>query len=285
MTKFLDLSAGAQMRLLALHERNALLHQGLEAEHFDATTGQQLTDAWRAQAPFDTEDYFARRLQRSGPTEERFRHAASLSKFASADVLPGVAQRAPAIFATESAGDCARARRHGFDFLTAVAPILARADDELAAQLAAAYPLPEERLHVDSVLESLSRSLHSAIDSLMRRTMILELNVARLQGWLQGNTSEERYSSYIELLSDPDYRTQLFDEYPVLLRTVHERVGTWVSTSSELLQRAAQDFPEFERLLGRPPARLLEVRTEMGDTHNGGRTVAILVFADGNKVV
>jgi len=39
---------------------------------------------------------------------------------------------------------------------------------------------------------------------MLSRTLVLELNVARLQGLLQGDTPEERFKSFLQRLRQPE---------------------------------------------------------------------------------
>ena len=54
-----------------------------------------------------------------------------------------------------------------------------------------------------------------------------------------------------------------------------------------ILRRLAADRPEIEAALGggRPAGRVLEVRSGLSDPHDGGRTVAVVRFASGLRVV
>jgi hypothetical protein len=76
-------------------------------------------------------------------------------------------------------------------------------------------------------------------------------------------------------------------DYPVLFRSLYVRAMNWVDYTIELLSRFGADwerirtglFPESD------PGRLTAIAAGAGDTHRQGRTVAILQFSSGLKLV
>ena len=118
------------------------------------------------------------------------------------------------------------------------------------------------------------------------RTLVLELNVARLRGELEGTTPEERFASFVARLRDPDVALAMLREYPVLARLAVETIERWLESSLELLGRLDRDWDDLCPLFGGvPPGRLVEARIDAGDAHRGGRAVSILGFASGARLV
>src|SRR5581483_5416897 len=66
--------------------------------------------------------------------------------------------------------------------------------------------------------ESLAANLAEPLLIMAVKTMVLELNVARLEGVLTGDTPEERFASFLTRLEKPEVADSLFAEYPVLRR-------------------------------------------------------------------
>jgi type 2 lantibiotic biosynthesis protein LanM len=121
---------------------------------------------------------------------------------------------------------------------------------------------------------------------MMTRVMALELNVARLQGLLSGDTPEERFVSFLDRLEEPEIATQLMDEYPVMVDQVVHRLDTWSTCSREFLEHLCHDWDLIrERLLPADPGLLVEIQAGAGDTHRGGRSVMIASFASGARIV
>lgn len=172
--------------------------------------------------------------------------------------------------------------------LTAVLPLLQGAVDELEDRVRARLTGGDADALGDlpHVMKALTQS--SPIDSiggLVLRTMVLELNVARVEGRLTGGTADERFAGYVALLSQPAVIETLWAEYPVLARLVAERVRYWIDTRLELLDHLIEDLPSLRStVLPGDPGGLVAVRMGAGDGHRRGRSVAIVEFAHGRVV-
>jgi lantibiotic modifying enzyme len=140
-------------------------------------------------------------------------------------------------------------------------------------------PVTAERL----VLPHLFQRLKEALDPVM----VLELNVARVQGALKGETPEERFHNFCERLRQMDVQLSMAREYPVLFRSLHIITMNWVDYSLELLDRLLKDWDLIHASLaaGAEPGSLTSIAMGTGDAHRRGRTVAILEFSAGFKLV
>lgn len=120
------------------------------------------------------------------------------------------------------------------------------------------------------------------------RTLVLELNVARVRGLLRGEGPRERFRSFQEhFLDDTSARRALFREYPVLARIMAGAVEQWAGATAELLARAVADRALIARTFygGEPLGPLVSVTTGWGDVHQQGRSVACVEFDGGLRVV
>ncbi|MDV9199902.1 type 2 lanthipeptide synthetase LanM family protein [Streptomyces sp. Wh19] len=114
----------------------------------------------------------------------------------------------------------------------------------------------------------------------VQRTLVLELNIARVEDRLGGETPEERFSSYVELLRSEGNALALWDEYPVLARLIVCQLRFWIDTRVELIEALVADLPALrESLLAAPgPQRLERLEFGAGDKHRRGRSVAMVEF-------
>ena len=121
---------------------------------------------------------------------------------------------------------------------------------------------------------------------MLGRTMILELNVARLQGLLQGDSANERFRSFIQRLQQPDIALSLLQEYPVLARQIVICIDQWVNYSLEFIQNLCTDWEAIRTMFSpeADPGMLVQV-VGGGDQHGGGRTVLIAKFSSGFQIV
>ncbi|MEO8550098.1 MAG: type 2 lanthipeptide synthetase LanM family protein [Kofleriaceae bacterium] len=136
-----------------------------------------------------------------------------------------------------------------------------------------------ERLVVPSLLQTLREALDLV--------MVLELNVARVQGVLSGDTPEARFRAFCESLRRPETQASIAREYPVLMRCLYTRATNWLDATLELLERLAGDWDEISARLAEAasPGQLASIQLGAGDRHRRGRTVAILEFESGWKLV
>src|SRR5262249_43258759 len=77
------------------------------------------------------------------------------------------------------------------------------------------------------------------------------------------------------------------EEKPVLLRLIAVMTRQWIETSREFALRLAADLPTIRRdIVGSSIESVVaKIEGDLSDPHNGGRSVRILTFADGSRVV
>ncbi|MFY0523704.1 hypothetical protein ACN28I_11130 [Archangium gephyra] len=81
-----------------------------------------------------------------------------------------------------------------------------------------------------SLLEGLARRLQS----LSTRTLILELNVARVMDELPGDTPQERFHHFSTVrFQEPRVLVAVLEEYPVLARLLATSTERWLTVSLE----------------------------------------------------
>jgi type 2 lantibiotic biosynthesis protein LanM len=170
--------------------------------------------------------------------------------------------------------------------LVAATPMIQSARERVrrgAQDLVKAYP--GAPFHAESVEESLAANLAEQLLQITARVMVLELNVARLEGVLDGETPEERFASYINRLRQPEIMEQLFREYPVLSEQIASRLEKWTAFSLEFLKHLCEDWPPLRPFFGSStPGALVKIQNS-GDTHRHGRSVMIASFASGERIV
>ncbi|MFT7838887.1 type 2 lanthipeptide synthetase LanM family protein [Saccharothrix sp. BKS2] len=128
-----------------------------------------------------------------------------------------------------------------------------------------------------------ARSLGGRLARIAARTLVLELNLERVAGRLSGDTPQARFAAFVGQVD----LTALFAKYPVLARLLGQACLHAVEAHTELLDRFTEDRHEIVRALldGRDPGAVAHVEIGRGDPHARGRSVAVLTFADGRRVV
>lgn len=148
--------------------------------------------------------------------------------------------------------------------------------------------LPANAVDTFSITDALLGALRRRLIPIVTRPLILEMNVLKLQGQLPGNNATERFEQFIRHLKDNDYCQKVLTEYQEMARCIDVTVNQWRSHSRELIERISENWAEIVPLnpgFVAGSSRLITLKCESGDTHNHGRSVAILIFSDGGKVV
>ncbi len=166
------------------------------------------------------------------------------------------------------------------------APFAAAVDAFIAVGLEgvqAWLPSCDGQLDVDwaALAGQLRTQLRHALLYQCQPTLVLELNIARLEERLHGRTPEERFRHYTRtLLRQRSEWERIFHEHQGLARVMCATIERWRRALRELLDRLAADFPQLVSTMwgkkGR--LRLTELAGNMGDAHKGGRSVWELGF-------
>lgn len=163
--------------------------------------------------------------------------------------------------------------RHG------LRPLLAAVRAELGQPVTA---LIDHRQLVNRLVEQLGERL----TRLAARTLVWELHRARGHGWLVGRTPEQRFADFTAQLAERGGLAAAFTQYPVLARLLGQTCQQAVAAHRELLGRFQADRAAIVEtvLAGHDPGRLVDIHA-VGDRHAGGRSVGVLTFDGGARVI
>jgi type 2 lantibiotic biosynthesis protein LanM len=173
-------------------------------------------------------------------------------------------------------------------FLYVVEPLLSQEIDRLKQGIQAiSQAYSDLPFDPSTVVSLLFTNLQEQLVNILSRTTILELNVARLQGLLQGDIPQDRFQSFLQRLRQREIAISLLQEYPVLARQLVISINHWVNFSLEFLQHLCHDWnaicakfsPETD------PGVLVQIDSSIADTHCNGRAVIIAKFSSGFQVV
>jgi type 2 lantibiotic biosynthesis protein LanM len=129
-------------------------------------------------------------------------------------------------------------------------------------------------------------TLPARIISSLGRTLVLEMHIARLEGRLEGETPEMRFQSFVQMISQTDGALEILRRYPVLARQLVCTIENWTAFSIELVERLCKDWVQLKSYFGVPqPGALISLRSGLGDSHNSGRTVTIVEFESGFRLL
>jgi lantibiotic modifying enzyme len=129
--------------------------------------------------------------------------------------------------------------------------------------------------------------MEDRLDWMLSRAAVLELYLESLQGTLAGDTPGARFRSFLASAATPAKALAFFAEYPVLARLVLETIDHWQAASCELLDRLGHDWrairSEFHPAAD--PGPLHDISGGTGDLHCRGRSVRMLTFLSGFRLI
>jgi type 2 lantibiotic biosynthesis protein LanM len=277
-------------RLAALRER-----PGEALPEAAAARAARRLERWQAQKSLAGEGRFERRLAAEGLTRAELLRLLGEPPEALAARHPHppawMAQLEEALARTDAPADLPLGEAQGLsqvEFVALAGPLIAGARERVRAgarRLAELHGrVPFSPQTVDGLCAG---PLPGRLLAVMNRTLVLELNVARLQGQLEGETGEARYHSFIRRLRQREVAGALLREYPVLARQLLQTLDLWVDAHVDLLRRLCEDLAVLVRTFSpeQDPGALVGVEGGLGDSHRGGRSVCVLRFASGLRVV
>lgn len=267
------------------------------AHDTDTARGTQRLARWRAEAPFTTDDWWHQRLAGDHASDDEWLTLlgeASEARSAALDDVPAWATALEHACASPATVPVTATLSEKWQthptvrFLEAFAPLIQPARARVAAQCARLLQTyPEAPCTATTLATLLDDLLPGQLLPLLTRTMILELHVARVQGVLHGDTAEARFASFLQHISQLAPRTALLQEYPVLGRLVVEGLERWVTVSSEVAHRLCADWQAIQQVFApsEPPGPVVSITGGAGDTHRGGRSVMIVTWRSGFRLV
>ncbi|GKQ36401.1 type 2 lanthipeptide synthetase LanM family protein [Streptomyces sp. A012304] len=273
----------------SLHER---LHSTEPAGTVDPALGQLRLDLWRAE-PFHARNpgALADHLRRLGTDENTLLRILGESpetvkrRFAEP---PAYARRIEQAWRDYShvPADTATTPTSSRGFAQIAAPLLRQAAERLRTGIADLVR-NHARLDAAALTRELVKEPVDAIVQLVARTLVLELNVLRVRGSLAGDTPHERYHHFLQRLQNPAFALGVLREYPVLARDLVRAIDQWVDSRLEFTDRLVSDLGALEERCGGTDTlgTVAEVTFGAGDSHRGGRSVAVVRFVGGQKVM
>ncbi|MDF3981795.1 type 2 lanthipeptide synthetase LanM family protein [Luteibacter sp. PPL201] len=168
------------------------------------------------------------------------------------------------------------------DFHDALGCLVADASARLATQLQRIGGLAQGERQVihDSVRDAALATLHGRTC----RLLLLELHAAVEENRLAATDSHARWHEFVALASTRDFWTGLEAHYPGLWDRLQALIEGRFQAGHELARRFARDRSVLGEWSDAPLGELLALEIGAGDSHLGGKTVAVLRCA-GARVV
>lgn len=137
----------------------------------------------------------------------------------------------------------------------------------------------------DYFIDRIILQLLDNLSKVATRTMVLELNIAREERKLVGDSSEERYNYFINsYLSDKDNLEKLYQRYPVLYQLLLEQTKDYFQFIRQILTDWIHDKSMIEDQFGIKNLLLKDIEIGLGDKH-AGKSAAKIYLSDGKKLI
>ncbi|MUG97843.1 type 2 lantipeptide synthetase LanM [Scytonema sp. UIC 10036] len=175
-------------------------------------------------------------------------------------------------------------------FEEALLPFVDVAKKKLLARIGSNYQLLSAEAQ-----SQLERKLLERLVTLCAYPLELEFSIFRslnttslfrLLGQIQSGSSQQQYTQFIHKLLE-DGLLSFFREYSVLARLVATAMNFWVDATSEFILRLASDWNKIQSTFqgNTELGQVITVKLGLSDPHNCGRSVIILEFTSGLKLV
>lgn len=143
-------------------------------------------------------------------------------------------------------------------------------------------------LGVEGLADSEAHALRVAVDDYARRKLelwltkltVFEVNLAREQGRLCGETGQARLRSFFRLMEDDASALEIYQRYPVLIGRILRHFELLHAFLQQLAHRLVEDRTLLQARFGVRGA-LQAAELGRGDAHLGARQVVVLRFAEG----
>ncbi|MGW6982348.1 type 2 lanthipeptide synthetase LanM family protein [Streptomyces sp. NPDC054932] len=140
-----------------------------------------------------------------------------------------------------------------------------------------------------AVRDDLERHLSGRLARTAARTLVLELYQARSAGQLAGDDTRARFRDFLGRSASRRGLVALLAGRPVLARILGRAALDAADAVAQALERLADDHARLTAGLleesGGDPGPLVGLEPGAGDGHRGGRSVMLLRFADGTRLV
>ncbi len=280
---------------LTLTERaNILSCMNAPSQQFNQEIANKRFHKWSTQVPFHSSDLLVQRLQQYELSEQSFIHILGETNNTLRDRCPTPPIWLHSFLETFEDKSIKLVVSPNLEqylshpFLSPVRPFICREIATFNQQIQGwITKYPELPFDPQTIVEKLVPGLADRLISILEKTFVLELHVARLQGELHGNSSEERFEDYVAKFSNREAILDLFKEYPVLGQQCFQCIQQWRTSCVEFLERLCADWSEIKHLFS-PKATIGYLANLMfgaGDRHNNGRSVFIAEFQSGLKLI
>lgn len=267
----------------SLEERLTLARENIDPGNRSASelAGKRL-DRWKTGA-FSDNLIFERFLRSINLSENEFKELLGQSKEQIQDATGKPLQWVDQVL--ECLSDCSSSESSS-DFLALIDPLISYFRNKLQCHAHLVYyQFPSQADEPETLVALLTAGVTARLRRAVQKILILETNIARVENRLTGETSKERFESFIGRISTNEGRLSIYLEYPVLIRHVWRILEQWCAASCEFIDRFKSDYKLLDSQFGIGSTPITGIIGGAGDVHCQGRSVHVIEFANKKKLV
>lgn len=141
-------------------------------------------------------------------------------------------------------------------------------------------------LNKEKIKHQLLDALNIKLLNISLKTIVLEINIFKENNTVLGDSEKDRYDYIVSSLGKKENLILFFQKYPTLTRCLSEITINFEKNLKELINNLYINENTFKDFFKLDISDSLEsIKFDLGDTHQGGKTVNILTFKSGTKIV
>lgn len=146
----------------------------------------------------------------------------------------------------------------------------------------------KKRLVAESVAADYERHLKNQLQKICLRTLIQQMQIYKNRGMLKGKNEEEEYHFFCEhMVGQEHFRTELYEDYPVLKECIENQIAFGRTFYKEILTNYEKDREDISCLFRdiQAAAQIVKIERGLGDTHQKGKQVVKIYLDKGATLI
>ena len=143
-----------------------------------------------------------------------------------------------------------------------------------------------------NIIEDKEVLCEAAFDSLFAqcydtafRVILQEYGYAKKEGTITAETEEDGQKQFNNMMTDPEFLTNMYNSYPELIRLLELRSRYFVNMARELICGTEKEIENIRKKINGNVRTIKNISFSEGDSHREGRMVCIIKFNDDIKIV
>ena len=131
------------------------------------------------------------------------------------------------------------------------------------------------------------KTLVNKLQKVCIRILILEIQMYKNSGLLNGNDIKEEYQFFVNEIMDEQFQINIEEKYPLVVRSIGEVISSCSCLYSHAINRLLEDKDEIEAVICNNISftKLDSIIGDISDSHCGGKSVLKLNLNNGKQII